>query len=87
MDGADSILSHGERQVALARREGQSIGAIAEERGVTEAQVEKTLDRVGEKTERALATLLQSPTTAEAVARLEEAERARLRDLLVTESG
>lgn len=87
MDGADSILSHGERQVALARREGQSIGAIAEQRGVTEAQVEKTLDRVAEKTDRALATLLQSPTTAEAVAGLTAAERARLRDLLVADEG
>lgn len=78
----DSILSTGERQVARGIREGQSVAEIAAERDTTEQAVKQATNRIREKTERAVATLQQSPFTEEVLADLDEAERAALRDRL-----
>lgn len=77
-----SILSHGEREVAALLAEGRSIEAIADERGESLAAVEKAADRVREKTDRAVATLLESPFASDAVADLDADERDALADLL-----
>jgi DNA-binding CsgD family transcriptional regulator len=82
MDDRQSILSHGEREIAALRRAGHSVEEIATERGDSPAVVEKALDRIDAKTRRALATLLQSPVTDAAVADLDPDERAELRDRL-----
>ena len=74
MDDRQSILSHGEREIAALRRAGHSVEEIATERGDSPAVVEKA--------RRALATLLQSPVTDAAVADLDPDERAELRDRL-----
>lgn len=85
MDDRQSILSHGEREIAALRRAGHSVEEIATERGDSPAVVEKALDRIDTKTRRALATLLQSPVTDTAVTDLDPEERAELRDRLATE--
>lgn len=74
----NSILSTGEREVARLLREGHDVEAIAEERGVDVDQVEKARDRIREKTDRALATLAQSPFAAEAAASLDDETRERI---------
>lgn len=73
MDAPDrpSVLSHGEHEVAALHAEGHTVEDIADARGEPVAAVEKSLDRVRQKTDRALATLLQSPFTAEAAADLD----------------
>ncbi|MFB6166086.1 MAG: hypothetical protein ABEJ31_13070 [Haloarculaceae archaeon] len=76
-----SILSHGEREVAAMLREGRSIEEIADARDDTPAAVEKAVDRIRAKTDRALATLAQSPFAAEVLADLDAAERDALADL------
>lgn len=85
-DGPDtdrpSVLSHGEREVAALLRAGHSVEAIADERGDTPDAVEKAVDRIREKTDRALGTLLQSPFTEQAVDDLEPDARDRLATLL-----
>lgn len=82
---APSILSHGERAVASALREGRSVAEIAAERDEPPETVEKSVQRIREKTDRALGTLAQSPFTAEAARDLPEQSRARLREALVDE--
>lgn len=77
----DSVLSHGERDVAASLREGRSVEEIAERRDVSTDAVEKAIDRIREKTDRAAATLVQSPFAAEAVADLDPDDRAALRRL------
>jgi DNA-binding NarL/FixJ family response regulator len=81
----DSILSTGERRVAELLADGQSVAEIAEERGEPEVAVEKVIDRVREKTNRALATLLESPFAAAAAADLSEHDRERLIAVIETE--
>lgn len=78
----DSILSTGEREVARGLREGHSVAEIAVERDTSEQAVEQAVNRIREKTGRAVATLQQSPFTEEVLANLDEAERAALRDRL-----
>lgn len=79
---ADSILSTEERKVAEALRAGDSVEEIAEARDQTVETVERTVDRVREKTDRALVTLATSPFTAERAGTLPEAERERLVDAI-----
>ncbi|PSP82216.1 hypothetical protein BRC83_10085 [Halobacteriales archaeon QS_1_68_17] len=79
MDSLDSILSHGEQAVAAGLRDGRSVEAIARERDVDPETVEKAVDRIHQKTDRAVATLLQSPFVEDAVDDLNPDERARLR--------
>lgn len=85
-DGFDSdrpsVLSHGEREVAALLRAGHSVESIAEERDDTPQAVEKAVDRIREKTDRALGTLLQSPFSEQAVDDLEPEARDRLAALL-----
>lgn len=81
----DSILSTGERRVAELLADGKTAEEIAEERGEPVEAVEKAVDRVRGKTDRAFATLLESPFTAEAAATLDEADRDRLRAALDAE--
>lgn len=82
MDERQSILSHGEREIAAMLREGRSIETIADERDDPPAVVEKARDRIRQKTDRALVTLLQSPDTEVATADLDPDERAELRTRL-----
>lgn len=72
----DTILSHEERTVARALAEGRSVEAVAEDRGVGPADVERTVERIREKTGRALATLAASPFAGE-VARDADPETVR----------
>lgn len=70
-----SILSHGEREIASLLRTGYSVEEIADERDQPVPAVEKAVARVREKTDRALATLLQSPFTEDALADLDPDSR------------
>ncbi|MFB6191724.1 MAG: hypothetical protein ABEI11_00200 [Haloarculaceae archaeon] len=74
-----SVLSTGERRVAELLREGRSVEEIAEARGEPEDVVERAVDRIREKTDRAVATLLESPHLEEAAAARTPAERERIR--------
>lgn len=80
-----SILSTGERRVAELLADGKSIEEIAVAREQSVEVTEQAVDRVREKTDRALATLLESPFTAEAAAELSESDRARLGEELAPE--
>lgn len=80
----ESILSHGEREVARLATEGHSVPQIAAARNASESEVEKSLARVREKTERALVTLLESPYVAEVATDLEADEREAIRTALHT---
>jgi DNA-binding NarL/FixJ family response regulator len=60
-----SILSRGERDVARRLRAGESVAEIADARETSTTSVEKAIDRVREKTERALSTLAESPFTTD----------------------
>lgn len=64
---SDSILSHGERAVASMLADGMTVEEIAEERDMTPETAEQSIDRIREKTDRALATLAESPFTREAM--------------------
>lgn len=77
-----SVFSHGEREIAAMLREGQSVEAIADTRDDPVEVVEKARDRIHEKTERALATLLQSPDVETVAADLDASKRATLRERL-----
>lgn len=78
----DSILSTGEREVAALLREDRSVEEIAAERSTSEAAVEAAVERIREKTARAVATLQQSPFSEAALADLDADERSALRDQL-----
>jgi len=82
MDDSQSIFSHGEREIAAMLRAGSSVEEIAAERDDPVPVVEKAVDRIREKSRRALATLLQSPDTEAVLADLDPAERSRLRAAL-----
>lgn len=60
-----SILSHEERAVAAMLANGRSPEEIAAARDVSLEATEKSIDRIREKTERALTTLAESPFTGE----------------------
>lgn len=77
-----SILSTGERCVANLLAEGHDVETIADRRDQSVEATEKAVDRIREKTERAFATLLESPFTAEVAADLPQDEQERLRELL-----
>lgn len=77
-----SILSTGERAVAEALRDGLDAEEIARRRGEPVETVEKAVRRVREKTDRALATLAESPFVAEAAADLDDAAREDLLEKL-----
>jgi hypothetical protein len=77
-----SILSRGERDVAARLRAGRSVAEIAEARDSSIERVEKTIDRVHEKTERAVSTLVESPFTVELGANLDSESRQALCDAL-----
>jgi DNA-binding NarL/FixJ family response regulator len=81
-DDRSSVLSHGEREIAALVRDGHSVDDIATTRDATTTEVEKALDRIHEKTTKAVATLLQSPYTADAVTELDADARASLRSAL-----
>jgi len=75
-----SILSTGERDVARRLRDGASVEEIADARDDPVEVVERHVDRISEKTERAAATLAESPFTEEVAADLDESARRRLRE-------
>ena len=77
-----SILSHGEREIAAMLREGHSVEEIATARDESVDSVEKAIDRIREKTDRALATLLASPFTDREATDLDPTSRDRLRSEL-----
>lgn len=81
-DADPSILSHGERDIAARLREGHSVEDVAAARDEPVETVEKAVDRIREKTDRALATLVASPFTDAAAADLDPATRERLREAL-----
>lgn len=81
-DLAPSILSRGECVVARGLREGLTVEEIAAERDEPAEVVERATERVREKTDRALATLAQSPFVAEAAADLDPETRERIRAAL-----
>lgn len=78
----DSILSTEERKVAAALRKGATIGEIATEQNKPVESIERAVKRIREKTGRALATLAESPFTAEIAAGRPGAERERLAEAL-----
>lgn len=75
-----SILSTGEREVARRLTDGDSLEEIAEARDDSVETVERHVDRIREKTERAFATLAESPFTEEFADDLDEPTRRRLRE-------
>lgn len=77
-EGPESILSHGERDVAGYLREGADPAEIATARDVSEESVEKAVDRVEEKTRRAIATLVESPFVDDAARELDDETRREL---------
>lgn len=85
---ADSILSHGERDVAGHFREDPdaSVESVAAARGVPEEAVEQAIERVRGKTRRAFQTLAESPFTDAVAEELDEDTRTRLRRALQDES-
>lgn len=78
----DSILSSGERDVAERLGAGQSVAEIATARDTSSSAVEQAIDRIREKTNRAIGTLLESPVADEAVAALEPEQRSELRSVI-----
>lgn len=78
----ESILSHGERDVAGYLRDGATPAEIAAERDVPEEAVRKSIDRVREKTRRALATLAESPFVEDAARELDDNVREGLVEVL-----
>lgn len=76
----ESILSHGERDVAghLRANPDASNAEIAEARGVPEEAVERSIVRLRDKTVRALQTLSESPFTAEIANDLDDETRRRV---------
>lgn len=77
---SESILSHEEATIARMVREGATIEEIADERNQSVESVEASLDRIEDKTRRALATLEASPFLDEAVAGLSPPRRNQLRE-------
>lgn len=80
MSQRDSILSHEERAIARRLREDPDATpeSIADARDAEVASVERSIRRIREKTDRAVATLAQSPFLEEATADLEAADSERI---------
>jgi hypothetical protein len=83
MDRTDSrsILSHEERELAgeLRSNPDLTVTEAGDRCGMDAGTAERADERVREKTDRALATLVQSPYLAETVADLDTEARDRLR--------
>ena len=82
-----SILSRGERDVARRLRAGESVAAIADARRSSTESVEKAIDRVREKTERALITLAESPFSVELLADLDPERKRTLQAALAIDDS
>lgn len=80
-----SILSHGEREIAAMLREGRSVEEIASTRDEPPAVVEKAIDRIRAKTDRAIATLVESPFARESLHQYDAETRAKLQSRLLEE--
>jgi len=80
MSQRDAIFSHEEAAIADLLREDPDLSAeaIAEARDADPATVERSIRRIREKTDRAVATLARSPFLAEAAADLDERDRERI---------
>lgn len=83
-DASQSILSHGEQDVAGYLREhpDASTADIAAARGVDEPAVDQAIERIRLKTHRAVVTLAQSPFADEALEAADPVVRDRLRSVL-----
>jgi DNA-binding NarL/FixJ family response regulator len=77
-----SILSTGEQAVAEGLRDGLDAEQIAQQRDEPVEAVEKSIDRIREKTDRALATLAESPFVEECAAGMDDPDRERIRSRL-----
>lgn len=77
-DDTQSIFSHEERVVASALADGTEPVTIAETRNTSIAQVEASIERIREKTDRAFVTLAESPFTADLAYELDPERRAEL---------
>jgi hypothetical protein len=84
-DGTSSIFSHEERAIAAALAEGTDPVTIAKNRDSSVEAVEASVERIREKTDRAFATLAQSPFTADLADDLDPERRAELRAALENE--
>ena len=82
MSDEPSILSHEERAVADALAAGTDPVTIADERDSSIAEIEASVERIREKTERAFATLAESPFTGDLAADLDPDRRDTLRTAL-----
>lgn len=82
MSDDQSILSHEERAVAAALAAGTDPVTIADERDSSIEAVEAAVERIREKTERAFATLAESPFTDDLAGDLDPERRAALRAAL-----
>lgn len=78
----DSILSHGEQDVAGHLRQGTSAGEIADVRETSEAAIEQAIERIRDKTSRALVTLVQSPYVEDCARELDAESRHELIETL-----
>lgn len=82
MSESQSILSHGESTVAAMLADGMQPEEIAAERDVSPEEMEKSIDRIREKTERAVTTLAESPFTAEVASEMNDETREDVLDAL-----
>ena len=80
---SDSIFSHGEQAIASMIADDMTLEEIAEERGVSTDTIEKSIDRIREKTARAYTTLSESPFTGELGEDLDEETREEVLDALM----
>lgn len=83
----DSILSTEEAKIASHLADGDSTDTIADALDRDPEAIEKATDRIRAKTDRALATLLQSPFAAEAAAELTDDQLDQLLASLEGKSG
>ncbi|WP_049996437.1 hypothetical protein [Halococcus sediminicola] len=82
MSDEPSILSHEERAVAAALAAGTDPVTIADERDSSIEEIEASVERIREKTERAFATLAESPFTGDLTTDLDPDRRDTLRTAL-----
>ena len=82
MTDEPSILSHEERAIAAALAAGTDPVTIADERESSVTEIEAAVDRIREKTERAFATLAESPFTSDLADDLDPDRRTALRTAL-----
>ena len=82
MSNEPSILSHEERAVADLLDAGTDPVTIADERDSSIEEIEASVERIREKTERAFATLAESPFTSDLAADIDADRRDALRAAL-----